>query len=515
VASNRSWTRRELLLTTAPSAVIAVLVGACSNQTDTLSRDDNTQPPDSGPDAGVSADAEPPKDAHAPDTSASMDAGAPDVGSEPDSGEGDADIIDAGGGPGPETIVESMAFGLGIASGDVTEAGAVLWTRYSASEPLHLWLYRADNVTLSSEIITQTVTPRSGGFVHVDVGGLDAGARYVYVFVEGPSDAPIGRSPLGRFRTAIASDSMEPLIIGAVSCTSNSREPETLARAGARTDLDCFLLLGDTTYNDGARSLTEYRDKWAENLAKDGYLRLRRATSVTATWDDHEVDNNWNPETLSSGQLSASTRAFFDNLPLRRHPVEPDRIYKTLKWGKTAEIFVLDCRGERKPSTRLTPQAEYISAAQMSWLKGALLDSDAVFKLVMNSVPITDLPPLLDLAANDRWEGYRPQRDEIVDHIDSNQISGVLWISGDLHLAYAGRLAERGRGSSQIEILAGPGAQAANPLSGVLRARPQQFDWASAENNYLALHLDPVARRVRVVHHDRADAAISGVEYQV
>ena len=48
-------------------------------------------------------------------------------------------------------------------------------------------------------------------------------------------------------------------------------------------------------------------------------------------------------------------------------------------------------------------------------------------------------------------------------------------------------------------VLVGPGAQIANPAHFLLRS--PQFDWASDQNNYTALHFDPQAGNVRVVFH--------------
>ena len=454
-----------------------------------------------------------------------IDADEPDVG-EPDAGESDAAEIDSGAADaaeadasmedvgGPSAIPESANFPLGIASGDVTTERAILWTKYSGSMSLELVVW-IDDGTLTSEHFATPVAAGSGGFIHEDVEGLTAGDRYAYAFFELDGADRVARTAIGRFRAAIADTAMEPLVIGACCCTSNGRRMETLEKAGARSDLDTFLLLGDTTYNDGATTLSEYEAKWAQNLSTDGYKALRSATSVLATWDDHEVTNNFDPETINATQLSTARRAFFDHLPLRRDTMAPDRIWKSIRWGHTAEVFVLDCRGERKPSTRQTPQAEYISPAQMDWLKASLSSSPAVFKVIMNSVPIADLPPLFDVAIADRWDGYSVQWDEILEYITMNSITGVVWISGDIHLAYAGKVKESGPGSDQLEILAGPGAQVPNPLSPLLRGRPAQFDWASGINNYLALHLDPSTRELRAVHHDADDMPLNDHTYTV
>ena len=50
----------------------------------------------------------------------------------------------------------------------------------------------------------------------------------------------------------------------------------------------------------------------------------------------------------------------------------PERIWRKVPFGKTADVFVLDTRGERKPSTRGSANPVYVSREQMDWLKREL-----------------------------------------------------------------------------------------------------------------------------------------------
>lgn len=451
--------------------------------------DGTTPMGDGGVDAGIARDGggPPPPEDGGPGDDAGTDAGAPEP------------IVP------PEDTPESDAFGLGVASGDVTTDAVILWARYDGAMPLGAVVWALDaSGGYAAQLPRLAATPADGGFVHVEVGGLTAGTRYRYAFFELDGDTRVARSPIGVFRAAIADTAMETLTFGAVSCTSNGRDKATLERAGERDDLDLFLLLGDTTYNDGAVSVDEYRDKWAESLGSAGWRAVRRVTSVYASWDDHEVDNNFDPE---SDDTTNARQTLFENLPLRRDATTPDRLWKRFRWGLTADVFVLDCRGERLPS-----MDRYISPEQMSWLKAELADSPCVFKILMNSVPVSDFPfP----AEDDRWEGFPAQREEIVRYIDETPIDGVIWVSGDFHFASAGRVGanERAIGWNQREILAGPGAQTGNPAA--FLCRPPQFDWASTTNNYTTLELDPRARRARVQWIDRDGSVIQNIEIDV
>ncbi|MFT3713401.1 MAG: alkaline phosphatase D family protein [Archangium sp.] len=413
----------------------------------------------------------------------------------------------------PETLMEAFGFPLGIASGDVDTGRAVLWTRYDGMAPIRLRVWRMDGDVYALRVADTQVTPGDGGFVHLDVSGLEAGVRYRYAFFEEDAGGNVlARSAIGRFRAAIADGTKETLTIGACSCTHQGITPTPLARAGERTDLDVFLLLGDTSYNDGADTLSEFRTRWAANLASPEYRTMRAATSVLASWDDHEVTNDFNPETVSPQKMATAKQTFFENLPLRRDSANPDRIWKSMKWGATAEFFILDCRGERKPSTRFNGQTQiYVSREQLDWLKAGLKASTASFKVIMNSVPITDFG--FSVFTGDSWISYAQQRTELLSWIDDENIGGVLWVSGDHHFASSGWVAAVDPGRTQLEVLVGPGAQSGNIAYALLR--PPRWQFATDTNNYTTFKLDPMTMKVEVTFINGSGVTLFTREYDL
>jgi len=248
-------------------------------------------------------------------------------------------------------------------------------------------------------------------------------------------------------------------------------------------------------YCDGARTADQYRAKYAENFASDGFRRMFREAGLYSTWDDHEVDNNWNAERVDATLLATARSAYFEHRAQRRHPTDPDRIWRSARWGATLELFILDCRGERRPSTRTTRSAVYLSRAQMDWLKDGLARSTARFKVIANSVPIADMP-FTFLGGEDRWEGYDAARDEILDHITGRGIRGVWWVSGDFHLGAVGKLEPSGARSAMRDLIVGPGGQFPNPL--FLSLLPPQWDFTTGENNYVTLRADPARNELTV-----------------
>lgn len=411
----------------------------------------------------------------------------------------------------PEQLSEAFNFPLGLAAGDLEATRGVLWTRYDGTSPLRLRVWRMEADVYAERVADAMVTPGDGGYVHLDVAGLQPGLKYRYAFFEENAQGTLtARSAIGRFRAALGPGQLEPLLIGASSCTHQGTTPVPLGKAGDRTDLDLFLLLGDTSYNDGAMTRAEYRTLWAANLGSPEYRKVRSATSVLCTWDDHEVTNDFNPETIDATHFATARAAYFEHLPLRRHETEPDRLWKSVKWGDTAEFFVLDSRGERKPSTRFNGQPhQYLSPAQLDWLKAGLKASTAVFKVILNSVPITDFG--FSAFSGDSWLSYTQQRTDILNWVENETIEGVLWVSGDHHFASVGFVSAMGVGRNALEVLAGPGANSANPLWTLLR--PPRWDYATGTNNYVTIGLDPMTRVARLAFINGAGVELFAKDY--
>ncbi|MDP1918869.1 MAG: alkaline phosphatase D family protein [Myxococcales bacterium] len=401
----------------------------------------------------------------------------------------------------PPDGVTPREFPLGVASGDANDEGAVVWTSYRGGSTVQLELALEDG----TNSLTLPVTPDADGFVHVELRGLSAGRWYRYEFVEPTAGGEGARSGPGRFRTAFAADTLAPLRIGAASCINPHYPLLTLRRAAERTDLDAFLLGGDTLYADGARTISGFRDKWYEALGREPHRLLRASTSLIATWDDHEVVDNF-PGPDSDGIVDVARDRFFEFLPVRRQ-VPPERLWRSVRWGRTAEFFVLDARSERNRAA-----GEYLSKEQFEWLKTGLSTCPARFKVILNSVPISEFPgPLFGLQREDRWEGFPAQRTELLKYIEDEKIPGVLWVSGDFHLATAGRVSRTGPGSTAIEALVGPAGQRPN-TSPTYPGKPQ-FDFASGRNNFTIIDLDPGTGTARLQFVDGDGRVFGDLSY--
>jgi len=359
---------------------------------------------------------------------------------------------------------EDTLFPLGVQAGAMRPTSALLWAyRDDPSMPCTLRVWRESDLPGQVLLHTDRALPEGERYLRVEVQQLAPGQRYRYAFFRrGEGGSLERRSALGRFTTAFEAGAVRKLLLGASTCTSFSNAPYESLRMLASEEPDLFLHLGDISYNDGARTPDEFREKWRQTLADPGYRAILSACGFYATWDDHEVvdSSQYNPETMPPELLKNGLEAFFETLAVERGPGL--RLWRSYRWGATAEFFILDSRTERRPSTASSGSPVYLGPEQMAWLKQALADSPCHFKILLNSVPMTDLPGLWELASGDRWEGYRVQRDELLAWLEASGVKGVYFLSGDFHCGFVARV--DGDRAARWEIAVGPGASGPNPL---------------------------------------------------
>lgn len=384
----------------------------------------------------------------------------------------------------PAGDLDEAVFACGVQVGDALPDAVIVSVR-QFDEPTVDVVLAVGTETGWDEVLRADGLVADDGVVQVELTGLVPDHTYSVV-----AYAPDGvrRSATSRFRTAISASSSRVIRFGATSCLGSFGAPwPSLSRVAAQK-LDFFVLLGDTIYADeGLRPAGDWEGHWSDALATAGLKDITASTSVVATWDDHEVNDAFDPEFVDEGRS-----AFLRAVPQRSGP--SGGIWRKLTWGTVLDVFVLDCRGERIGD-------DYLGEAQMAWLTGELAASTARFKVIANSVPITDMDDVLfGIANSDGWADYPASRAEILDFIGDNGITGVLWIAGDVHWGAVCTVdLPGGAHADQIEVLCGPGGSLINPVH---RAATDaaHYELVVGAWNTVVFELDPVAGTVRVVY---------------
>lgn len=398
----------------------------------------------------------------------------------------------------PARAAEAPAFLHGLASGDPLPDGVLLWTRVTPTAEATpgsglgpdtevSWVVATDKAL--TNIVGRgslTATAASDHTVKADVRGLAPATDYWFRFTAGGTDSPVART-----RTAPAADAaVAGLRFGVVSCANwEAGYFSSYRHLAARGDLDAWLHLGDYIYEYGtgeygARgtvvrqtsptheilTLADYRTRHGKYKTDPDLQALHAKAPVVAIWDDHEFANDtWSggaenhtegTEGAWSARQAAARQAYFEWMPVR--PAIAGTTYRRLRFGKLADLSLLDLRSFRSQQVKVgngsvdDPDRTITGRAQLDWLKAGLKASDTTWRLVGNSVMISPFAigslsadlfkplakllglPQEGLALNtDQWDGYTDDRRELLAHLRSNAIGNTVFLTGDIHMAWA------------------------------------------------------------------------------
>lgn len=378
----------------------------------------------------------------------------------------------------------------GVAVGEVTATSAVIWSR--ASEPAEMVVELDEQSGFESpRIFDARATPERDLTARVEVAGLDANTLYHYR-VRFDDSEPV----IGSFRTAPSSTAVEPvrfIVMGDLGGHGYCREEGEGYRVFAEMEelVPHFLVAnGDMIYADsecpverpeGGRNVPGnfpriddpsvdwtdastvreiYLAHWRYNRADPHFQRLLAQTPMYSQWDDHEVINDfgapWPTLTAAIEREGYPTlvregrRALFDFHPMLRHPEEPDRIYRSFRWGRDAELFLVDARSYRSLndlSDRPDNAKTLLGHAQLDWLKEGLADSTATWKIVSTDVPLS-IPTgsQAGLYGRDAFAdgtdpdysartGFERELTELLNHLDRENVENVVFVATDVHFA--------------------------------------------------------------------------------
>jgi len=274
----------------------------------------------------------------------------------------------------------------------------------------------------ASEPVAVTGGGRAGAVIPLT--SLEPGSAWRYRVVDAATGA--GLSEEGAFRTATAGPA--PFRFAFSADMQESRQPFRMFDVLAGTHPEFFIHLGDTVYADYPSeefrpSLSYYRGKHAIIRSDPHLQRFLREHVTYATWDDHEIENNCSSD---HPHMAQARQAFRDYWPVRAFA--PDGLYRRFTWGG-ADFFMLDTRSYRSRQDMPDgPRKTMLGAVQKRWLKMALVESGARFKFVLTSVPFLG-------RGSDTWGNYATERDEIAGHLRRHSIRGVIFLSGDYHIA--------------------------------------------------------------------------------
>jgi alkaline phosphatase D len=378
----------------------------------------------------------------------------------------------------------SYPFTLGVASGDPSQNGVVLWTRL-APDPLAVGgglpaeryevRYELAKDEGFQKIIRSGSTvalPEEAHSVRVELDGLGPRHEFFYRFKAGND---ISRT--GRTRTTPPGNAMvESVTFAFVSCQNFPDGYFTpYADVADAADIEAVIHLGDYIYEGPASvvrahaplreimTLDEYRIRHGQ-YKTDRHLQAAHAAHPwLVTWDDHEFDNNYAdlemdpdmPVEQARARRAAAYRAYWEHMPLSRarKPVGPDlQLYRRFTWGQQATFNVLDGRQYRSDQIAaactpvdssgycadvLRPDRTMLGAEQKAWLFEDLATTKARWNVIAQQTAFAPRNTATDgtrsFAGRDNWDGYVAERQQILDWLVAQGTPNPVVLTGDSH----------------------------------------------------------------------------------
>jgi len=230
--------------------------------------------------------------------------------------------------------------------------------------------------------------------------------------------------------------------------------------------IDMFLMLGDQIYADDLRcffpdkTMRDYLERYRDAFGQPHIRALMARVPTYMTLDDHEIKDGWPatakasdrqvllPNALGAYRIYQASHSPLLEIKNGRPNGFPNHYWYSFSNG-CADVFMMDTRTERdlpqpccdgshppegqqdRQTARGEERHSIISSDQMDELEAWLANDTGRIKFIATTVPF------VCAEGPDKWDGFRAQRDHILDFIFTNKIRRVVFLSGDVHTSFS------------------------------------------------------------------------------
>ena len=362
----------------------------------------------------------------------------------------------------------------GVASGDPLYDRVIIWTRLTPRHPGMVqvrWEMATDKEF--KNIVAKgfsNAEPEKDYTIKVDVAGLEVDTYYYYKFISKGKSSVVGRT-----KTAPSNETKE-VQLAVVSCTNYEfGYYNSFARIAKRENLDAVVHLGDYIYEYAPGGygdtslqrlhipakellkLSDYRTRYGQYRLDQDFQKVHQMHPFVMIWDDHEISNdahvsgaqNHTEDTEGDyiSRREAARKAYYEWMPIRENV--GGQLYRKIELGKVADLIMLDERlaGRTEPSENMA-DANYndddrsmLGQQQLEWFTKTLAGSQAKWRIIGNQVifaPLDQRDIFPEKPRNmDAWDGYPAEKQQLISFFDENQISDIVFVTGDTHCSWA------------------------------------------------------------------------------
>jgi len=301
---------------------------------------------------------------------------------------------------------------------------------------------------------------------------------------------------------ATQNDSITRIAFG--SCNHQERRQDIWPSI-VRKKPDAWVWLGDVIYADtraltfplmfAPSSIDSVQNKYTKQKTSPGYAALASQTTVYGVWDDHDYGINDGGIEFENKQAMQQLFLDFLDVPedsLRRRQ---EGVYTSHRIGKGVLLILLDVRYHREDYGVL--DGDMLGATQWQWLRHTLATEPGEVILIGGGIQfISDTKPV------EHWARHPAAREKFFQVLAESKRSGIVLLSGDIHIAETHRLMCNGLGYPLYEFTSS-GLSHHNPswMRPFVASGPTLVDEFYGFN-FGVVDVDWVQKTVHVMIHD-------------
>lgn len=233
------------------------------------------------------------------------------------------------------------------------------------------------------------------------------------------------------------------------SCNNQSR-PQPLWSSIRQNHPNLFIWLGDNIYGD-THDMEVMKAKYDRQKQNEDYQHLLSEMPVIGIWDDHDFGINNGGKHYAKKQESKDLMLRFLNEPRDSPRWDHEGAYTSYTLGEDdqmVKVILLDTRYFRDTvisnknlplGNQLNEDGTILGTKQWHWLENELKQSKAAINIIGSSIQVIPEEHLYE-----KWANFPNERARLFQLIVDTKAKGVIFISGDRHMAEISKLAFTG-----------------------------------------------------------------------
>lgn len=227
---------------------------------------------------------------------------------------------------------------------------------------------------------------------------------------------------------------VKPLTQIAFGSCNHQNRPQPLWEMIVQNNPQLWIWTGDNIYAD-TEDMELMKKIYDQQKQQLGYQKLLQTCPVIGCWDDHDYGKNNAGKEFPKKAESQALMLDFLGESQESSRYKQEGAYASYTYGpegKKVKVILLDVRYHRDPPG---PEADTLGEVQWQWFEKELQGSQAQIHLVVSGIQI-----VAEDHRYEKWANFPKARQRLFDTLAKTKAKGVIFITGDRHIAEISKL---------------------------------------------------------------------------